>query len=1748
MSRWLVELIEKRLHEVLIPIDPNNPVCRVDLRAGLIELEDVRLHAAFLSRNYTLPVEVLSSHVRRVRVKFSLRALLTRHRIELELDGLALVLAPRDDPPIEVARSIFRREKQQAIAGAELWQAHSRSISNDLGAQPDGSSHGGMRKLRAFGARVAMQALLNATVRLSHVHIRYEFTFLASGAPAAFGVMVRSATVADPPKEQREAARSEGGGGTISRALCVEDLSIYCVSAASAGIYSASGSERSTSPAAGQDAGGSLSAMACLAHFGGGGTRGGAQAAAAAEEEGGAEGEAEAASDPSWLLCPLSFDLRLVSQTSEAVDLSRPRTAITLHSTLQSARRRGAKGAAAADRVKDGTPVRVRLQVSAWQVAALEEVDKSLVLYVRRQRARLNGRPDVPVRAAPREWWRYALRCIFASREALEVCTELSGHSWNALWRVLAIRQRYLHLHRRGRYNLPQLPPLSLPQREELLTMEELLELDTILLFRRFVHWQMVQLHGEPAAHEAYLGGGLDQELLRVDESALSEPGKDSLYQFSLADLQSLTQVATKVLSTTDSLGRAASSRFRRLLPGKPARSPGKGPPPEPTIAKPKSPGNGRSRRPAHVSAASRRGSDGSEGCEGGEASLSATLSPSASLPGSPARGAGEWGEGGGQCGGAAGPAAPGVAQVARGGEPGGGASGGAPTSSVSFCFDVRHGDTSPPQLPPQLHVPSGEELSPPTPLSEALSTPLTTPLSTSSNAAATPFGKREDRFLLRHRGERSPSSALQPSRERRVRRKRSHLFAKLSEVLHQSEHTRGPDGSPLLHLPAWLVSPDSLSSRRRSTFALGTARESLSPLDGSASARRSLLARAASSFIELPANLAANLVERSSSQPPHTPHKRAGRGAGAAQREGSPAADWQLLAVQGLLYETWRDKQPEEVEALEQLTASAVRDANSTLPPDHPNLAFDFDAPIYGELRVFATGRQRLFLATEQYVLSFRRAHDRTKSLRLLAGPVSVAALQMRVCNQAALALAAESAIGRLREAAAGEAAARPPLPHQTAASQLLDDRHAAFMLCYTKAPDTRLRKSPPQIALRIAPDVAMEAHLPLGFVLAVPRVQIAPPAPIMPRLDVSAAALRPVMSRDEAGVPFTPRAKQRRLTNLSFPAPHRSRHHKRSATVGASAAAGPLEQLRRERSGRLSMTDAAPSRESLPDAWYLEAAGGAREEAESSAEPAAELEQEGGATPSDRPGRPLASAEPADGAAPAAAAASGMAPLPPAPVAERVVLKWGGAIAAALGRGHHHRHGGGAPPARSWFGLLDERRLADVALRDDRHVRGAVDGPLALGQVGQLVVPETAIVASAVLPGSLGLFCHAPPAAPGAPPFVYVPVLGTTRLPNMLGYAQVEYDAGVVQAFGAGEKAGVAGAPRAPPVLTGILRSTDVVAKNAYARRLLRDFERRRFEAGAARLLPLPAGSGGAEAEAAPAAAEATAGWWAAGSSWVSTLAETWRDAAAKCVPPPPPKPPDLQPLLPPGALGSESFGCAADSGEAAVADSPDGAGAGGPMPPSRGPEMVVGRSTSGGIVVVGAEGRHRGPSPSSSPPTSRIGRADAAVPATAGEPRSAAAAAAAPRLGDTPPTPPTLAGIAETPTPEVAAGEGGGRAGPDGGPGQATVHGRKQAPSSKASKQPAPPLDPQLLELSGQLGGLSAGADVAGMVALEGLSSLPTLLRLAGLPPEPETPEQPAPAAKGRLRARWNFFRGPKKARGAEETEPRRTNSLP
>jgi len=160
--KWLVDAVEKRLRDILISVDPEHPMVEVDLRAGLIEFQNVRLSSEYLAKQSTLPVDVRDSLIRSVRVKFSLRALLTRHKVEVEMDGLALVLAPRVDPPIAVARAVFRKEKQRAIAGAELWQAHARSISASLGAAGDShaSSGGGMRKLRAFAARVAQQVIL----------------------------------------------------------------------------------------------------------------------------------------------------------------------------------------------------------------------------------------------------------------------------------------------------------------------------------------------------------------------------------------------------------------------------------------------------------------------------------------------------------------------------------------------------------------------------------------------------------------------------------------------------------------------------------------------------------------------------------------------------------------------------------------------------------------------------------------------------------------------------------------------------------------------------------------------------------------------------------------------------------------------------------------------------------------------------------------------------------------------------------------------------------------------------------------------------------------------------------------------------------------------------------------------------------------------------------------------------------------------------------------------------------------------------------------------------------------------------------------------------------------------------------------------------------------------------------------------------------------------------------------------------
>ena len=79
--------------------------------------------------------------------------------------------------------------------------------------------------------------------------------------------------------------------------------------------------------------------------------------------------------------------------------------------------------------------------------------------------------------------------------------------------------------------------------------MEDLLELDTILLFRRFVAWQMSQLHGEGPARDAYLGLSLSWKELRCEgEKALHDQSlvvsEDELFELFALQHMALVQSA----------------------------------------------------------------------------------------------------------------------------------------------------------------------------------------------------------------------------------------------------------------------------------------------------------------------------------------------------------------------------------------------------------------------------------------------------------------------------------------------------------------------------------------------------------------------------------------------------------------------------------------------------------------------------------------------------------------------------------------------------------------------------------------------------------------------------------------------------------------------------------------------------------------------------------------------------------------------------------------------------------------------------------------------------------------------------------------------------------------------------------------------------------------------------------------------------------------------------------------------------
>jgi hypothetical protein len=209
-KKMLVDVLERRLREVLVPRDPEAHPIHVDLRGGVVRMKDCRFNAEYLSRHTTLrqPFTVSDSIIRSAELRFSLRALLARQHIELQLEGVALVLAPRADLPIEEARAIFRSEKQQAIIAAELWSAHARSMEGTSEAEAGSAGRG---SVKAFVRRVAQAALVNAVVSVRHVHVRYECE-TEPGRWSACGVLMRSLGPA-PGEAEAHGAERDGHDG-----------------------------------------------------------------------------------------------------------------------------------------------------------------------------------------------------------------------------------------------------------------------------------------------------------------------------------------------------------------------------------------------------------------------------------------------------------------------------------------------------------------------------------------------------------------------------------------------------------------------------------------------------------------------------------------------------------------------------------------------------------------------------------------------------------------------------------------------------------------------------------------------------------------------------------------------------------------------------------------------------------------------------------------------------------------------------------------------------------------------------------------------------------------------------------------------------------------------------------------------------------------------------------------------------------------------------------------------------------------------------------------------------------------------------------------------------------------------------------------------------------------------------------------------------------------------------------------------
>ena len=151
--------------------------------AELLAFAKARLPKFAAPKTLTLPFQIRDSLVRRVRIRFSIKRILTQ-QLDVHLEGLALVLEPRHgDPTVEEARDIFRGAKQRAILGAEMWSVPLNSLlERELDGQPEA---GRFSHMKAVLKRAIGQAVRQARLHVQSVHLRYE-SYVDGGQLAAW--------------------------------------------------------------------------------------------------------------------------------------------------------------------------------------------------------------------------------------------------------------------------------------------------------------------------------------------------------------------------------------------------------------------------------------------------------------------------------------------------------------------------------------------------------------------------------------------------------------------------------------------------------------------------------------------------------------------------------------------------------------------------------------------------------------------------------------------------------------------------------------------------------------------------------------------------------------------------------------------------------------------------------------------------------------------------------------------------------------------------------------------------------------------------------------------------------------------------------------------------------------------------------------------------------------------------------------------------------------------------------------------------------------------------------------------------------------------------------------------------------------------------------------------------------------------------------------------------------------------------